>query len=249
MFVTRVKQAATVVVAVSLLSGCLALPGGGGGGGDTPTARAPQSIRVAGGKVAITGPEGYCIDETGSSLRDTGAFVLLGSCRAISHNPDDPHPAHPMVLTASVAPGGGAADDAALDRLAGFFASDAGRAALSRSQDADTVSVEQVSRGDGALFLQVTDSSPNGLGAVDDTYWRGLFQVNDHMITVTATGFSGRPDKDQAGLRAVKSLAERILAANPTRGKVLAGLTDRLQWRNNSRDATSAAQAPRAAGR
>lgn len=247
MVVVSVKQAATVVVAVSLLSGCLALPGGGGGGGDTPTARAPQSIRVADGKVAISGPEGYCIDETGSSLRDTGAFVLLGSCRAISRNPDDPHPGHPMVLTASVAPGNGAADVAALERLATFFASDAGRTALSRSQDADTVTLDQISHGDGALFLQVTDTSPNGLGAVDDTYWRGLFQVNAHMVTVTATGFAGRPNSDQAGLRAVKSLSERILAANPARGKVLTALADRLPWRNNSHDAGSAAQAFRAA--
>ncbi|MCI2399499.1 hypothetical protein [Aliiroseovarius subalbicans] len=210
----KLCSAAALVAAALALTGCLEI--GGNADGDQPKQRAPQSIRVADRQVAITGPDGYCVDKGASRETATGAFVLLGSCRAISGNPEDPRPAQPMVLTVSVAPGQGAADTAGLERLETFFASQAGHRALSRAQDADSVTLHDVTRGDDALFLHVTDAAPNGLGAVDDTYWRALFEVKGHLVTVTANGFSGRASNGRAGLGTVKALVERIRTANET---------------------------------
>jgi len=229
------KRRATAIFLVSslALSACAIDAGGGGGGGFSILRRAPQSIRVLDRQVAIAGPDGFCIDKTSSRDVETGAFVLLGNCAAISQNPRDDQPRVPAVLTASVSTDAGArADDAeALDRLESFFSTNAGRKALSRSAKADTVSIHRVTRVDGALLLFVGDSSKNGLGSIAQDYWRGLFDVNGHLVTVTVSAFASRPFGEDVGLDLISGFVKRIRAVNPDRtggGGALIALFNRL---------------------
>lgn len=222
------KRRATVILLGSslALSACATGVGTGGGGGFSILRRAPQSIRVLDRQVAIAGPDGFCIDKTSSRDVATGAFVLLGNCAAISQNPRDDQPRVPAVLTASVSPDAGpdAGDADALDRLEAFFSTNAGRKALSRSAKANTVNIHRITRIDGALVLFVGDSSKNGLGSIAQDYWRGLFDVNGHLVTVTVSAFASRPFGEDVGLELMSGFIKRIQKVNPDRPDAGGGL-------------------------
>ncbi len=97
-----VPHRALAVVLALILAGC------SGTGFPPGTASAPTgaTTEVLGGTVALTAPRGYCPDE--STLREgpTGAFVLYGPCRGLGK--PGPRAQMPAVLTAAVAPTGGA---------------------------------------------------------------------------------------------------------------------------------------------
>lgn len=217
----RIATGLSALAAV-LLAGCF---GGGAptGGGNAPAVRlpvfsfgkAPDSLRVVRRKVTIAGPPGYCIDKDATTNSAEGAFVLLGSCAAISENARQPHPRVPAVLTASVSPAGGAAGPDEIARLEGFFKSAEGRAALSRSGRAETVQIHNVTRDQGALLIHVSDTSAEGLTAVVSDHWRGFLDVNGHLVTVTVTAFATRPLGAEAGLDLIRAFLARIRVENP----------------------------------
>ncbi len=176
---------------------------------------APQSIVVAGDSVVISGPPGFCVDRGAS--RDSGdrAFVLLGSCAAISRNPRQPSPGVPGLLTVTVS--NGWAEEAAvrdmLSEMAAFIETPDGRAALSRSGRAETVDVlETQVRGD-TLYIHARDSSGGQIGVAPD-YWRALFGVKDRLLTVSVVGFEEAPISEDAGLSVLDAFAARIRAEN-----------------------------------
>ena len=70
-----------VLAALALVPGCVAGLGGGGTGG------APAEAVVTKRQWSvITGPPGFCIDETATRAESDTAFVLLGNCAAISNS-------------------------------------------------------------------------------------------------------------------------------------------------------------------
>jgi len=182
-------------------------------------ADAPEVMRVARDSVAIGGPRGYCVDPVGTRDNSRGAFVLMGSCAALNGTARAQHPDRLAVLTATVStdPGGPRVADS-LDDLAAAFATEAGRAMLSRSGDAATVEVIEVQPLRGILFLHLRDSSPFEGPAIAQDYWRAVLDVGDRMVMLSVIPLESPPLGSLAARAILESFLDRVLRENPPRG-------------------------------
>ncbi|WP_102223985.1 hypothetical protein [Acidimangrovimonas sediminis] len=170
---------------------------------------APQRMPVAGGSVVIAGPAGYCVDTTHSKDSAQGAFVLLGSCAALSNTASAPQPKAYAVLTAAVSAGAsGAGISSDQKRLARYFESPQGRAALSRSGRASTVRILGHHDGNGAFFLHLRDSSAFPGRPDTPESWRVLFDLNGHIVTLSVVGLPNRA----IGARRAETLLRAFMA-------------------------------------
>ena len=241
----RLRAAVFAACAGLVLTGCIeggVLSSMGGAHGP----RAATSMQVAGGALRVTGPDGYCVDAASSRAGEADGFVLLGSCRAISHHPRDPHPDRPMVLTVAASAGSGGSD---LDALEAHLRSTAGRRALSRGGQAGSVTVTRALQQDGVLYLHVRDNSAHPMGAMAQDCWRAFFDLNGVMVSLTVTALASQPVAEEPALALTQQAVMALRAANPASGATLAGLADRFRWRNNSDPQEPATPAPTAAAR
>lgn len=175
----------------------------------------PTRIAVAGGAVTVAGPAGYCIDRGASRSGAEAAFVLLGSCAALSQRAGLAAPDAPALLTASVlaAPSGAGAPD--LERMAAFFRTEAGRAALSRSGRAESVEVAESFVRDGVLYLRARDrSAPQSGQGVEPEYWRAVLDLEGRMVTLSVLGAAERPLAQVAKRRTLDAFVRRVRAVN-----------------------------------
>jgi len=192
-----------------LLVGCSA---GGGGMTSAASTRANPSIQVLSNSITIAGPKGFCVDEGATRQTDAGAFVLLGSCAAISGNRRDTKPKTPAVLTASVAPAGAALDSGSLERLAGFFSTAEGRATLARNEDTADVAVLDMSLSEDLMLVHARDGAKHGDTAGE--YWRGVFSSAGQLVTITVSGFRAAPLDEKTGAALARDFANAIRRAN-----------------------------------
>lgn len=173
---------------ILLVLGCLALANCRGielGGS------VEQAVSVASGAVTISGPRGYCIDKRLSRLQGE-AFVAMGSCAAISRGASGPV-GTPGVLTATVA-SNPLTVSPPLEDLETFLTSPAGRSALSRSGQAESVEVEASEVQNDILYLTIRDTAPTKDGeTVDPVYRRAVFALNGHLVTATVMSFAEQP--------------------------------------------------------
>ncbi|MCU9848293.1 hypothetical protein OEZ60_09760 [Defluviimonas sp. WL0024] len=202
------KTRAAVALAAGLGLAACAASGFGG---------ASRAIIVAGGEVTVTGPSGYCIDRSVSRDGAEGAFVLLGSCAAISGSRTAAQPVRPAVLTASVLPGAPLSAPMAesFEGLAAFFRSAPGRAALSRSGKAETVTVEEVAAAGDVLYLRLSDASASDGRAVEPEYWRAILALKGRIVTLSALGLQDRPLTAAEKRRALEGFVAQMKAVNP----------------------------------
>ena len=179
-----------------------------------PGPDAPRRIAVSERGVIIAGPQGYCVDLPAARDTPLSAFVLLGSCAAIALSTGADQPTAPAVLTASVAWGGETpvADQHAA--LAGFFRSNAGRAALSRSGKPESVRVIEAWASDGVFYLHAQDSSPAGTPAVQPEFWRAVFDVQGRIVTLNVIGLQLRPLGPAAGRATLEAFVRQVLGEN-----------------------------------
>lgn len=192
------------LAATVLLSGCV---GAGLTGG------APATVSVARGAVTVTGPAGYCVDRRLTRDGPDEAFVVLGSCAALSRGGRAPA-GTPAVLTATVSPPSGAELPPPSD-LEAFLLSDEGRAALSRVGDAGTVEIVETERDDDVLYLYLRDSAAGSEqpGAAP-AYWRALFGVEGRLVSATVLAFADRPLSVDQGFAKLAEFVARLRAAN-----------------------------------
>lgn len=217
----RLKSTHLALLAALLsLSGCMGPGPGPFAATKGDGAHAPAAQKVLGGKFTVAGPRGYCVDEGATRDDGDGGFVLLGSCSAISGNPRDAKPRKPAVLTASVTPAASVVDDAALDRMAAFFATDEGRAALARAEGGGPVEVLDLRRPPGLVLVHAADREP-AQGMAGD-YWRGVFEAPGALVTVTVSGFAAAPLSDKDGRALAKDFVAAIRAANGAAAPVVA---------------------------
>lgn len=205
-------------LAVALLLFAPVLTAGCGG---LPIGAPPETVRVAGGAVVIGGPQGYCVDRGASRIGADSPFVLLGSCASIARDARAGAPAQPGVLTATVSPpGDGPPFAASLPQLGGFLASPAGRAALARDGRAGSVAVLDTQGTNEAMLVRLTDRSPAAIPGTAETYWRGLFEVNGRLVTVSVMSFEDRPMGRDSALAALRGTIARIRRESAVSGPV-----------------------------
>lgn len=177
---SKTGAAALGAAALLLLPGCL--PGGLPSLLPAPAAEPVPAAApvVLAGAVTAAAPAGWCADPRAAQSDDTGAFLLYVPCR------DGPAPpAPPALLTVSVL---GTAEAAAPDpaRLDAFFRSDVGRAALSRSGAAASVTLVQTGTSGDAFLVQVRDTAPLSGAPVAPESWRAVLPLNGRLVALTA---------------------------------------------------------------
>lgn len=170
--------------------------------------RPPSAVTLPVSGLSVAGPSGFCVD-TGS-VRDgqNGGFVLLGSCTGLSGGNNPGLKGKTAVLTLSISAPLSQGESFDAPSVEAFFASEAGRKALSRRGSARTVTLIESDVEGGRLWLHARDSAPNMLAGQGDEYWRALFVLKGRLVTVTATPFDEAP-MSEAGLR---KLLERFVS-------------------------------------
>lgn len=203
------------LLALMVLGGCDELTLGGNNSTIAAPKPAPEQVSVSNQEVTIAGPHGFCVDPTETRDRAKGAFVLLGSCAAISNAAHRPEPEVPAILMATVS---GKTDSAPIATSTGalsrFFKSNAGRAALSRDGKAKTVEViETLGRG-GAFYIHARDSSTGTLAGAGDEYWRALFNVKGRIVSASVVALEDFPISKSEGFNTLGAFAQRIRRVN-----------------------------------
>ncbi len=186
---------ATCLSLILLLSGCQGIPG--------TFARPPArgSMPVLGGAITVAAPAGYCVDKQSAREQNDGAVVLIGRCNRRSQSP-------PAVISATMGTAGSAgvmASGSAV--LTAFFQSQDGRAALSRTGNAQTVQILAASERDGALVLHIAD---DGAGP----YWRAVFGLSGRLVTLSVQGANQSPIDPVVGQRLLGAALFAMRKAN-----------------------------------
>ncbi|MDO9524841.1 MAG: hypothetical protein Q7J57_04790 [Gemmobacter sp.] len=160
-----------------------------------PDGPPPTRMALAQGKVIVAGPKGFCIDRAASIERTmTTSLVVLSSCAALGAGLFAPRPDVPAMLTAAIAPTPGPdAIDRAGPQLTGYFTSEKGRAALSRSGDPTSLVVIDSFEAADAFVLHLRDRAPFPGGSVQPEYWRAILTTGGRMVTVSAYSVADRP--------------------------------------------------------
>jgi hypothetical protein len=153
------------------------------------------------GDIRIVAPRGYCLAPQAGRGDDATAAVFLGRCTAQTQAPA-------ALVALSIGPkGSGSVMTAGTAAVAGFFQSQAGRAALSRSGKAAAVKVISA-RGNGSvLWLHLADAETG-------TYWRGITAINGRLVTLSATGIAGFPLSPEVGQALLQVTYARLQQAN-----------------------------------
>lgn len=192
---TSKRPLAAIGLCLALLAGCDPIVGSG-----------PIRVQpVLGGVVRVAGPAGYCI-EPGAVLERAGsAIVLIGRC-----DKGEQSQIAPAILTVAVGEAGSGLPVASSGtELAAFFASDGGRAALSRSGRARTVRVLEAAAVQDAFLIRLTDTSPNRDGPGQPESWRAVVTLGERLVTLSVTGTVQAPLDRNAG----RALIDRFVAA------------------------------------
>jgi hypothetical protein len=137
----------------------------GQGGGSAPAA-------VPGG-VALAAPSGYCLVDSTRQIRGDADLAAFRLCPGRS-GPD-------AILTVAIG-GAGSAEGLRFDgaEIPAYFTSEAGRRALSRSDDPRSVTVHEVRRAGDAVLLRLSDrAQPGGQNA-----WRAVTGLRGRLVTL-----------------------------------------------------------------
>lgn len=201
------------IALLATLPGCVAGLGGDGTGG------APAEAVVTSDLIVITGPPGYCVDESATRAENDTAFVLLGNCAAISESRRAAQPDFPVVLTAAIseASDGGSISES-LDDLDTYFRSEAGLALLSRTQDAESVTVLETIVEPDQFLIHASDTSTGAMEGVAQDYWRIYFDLDSRIATLSAFALQGETVAREDSLSTLSSFAQAVRLANVETG-------------------------------
>lgn len=197
---------AMFLVFTAAVSGC----GGDLSGG--PEAVSRITVTAGGKDIIIAGPKGFCIDPTATQETSKGAFVLLGDCRATTGSKRNKAPMNAL-LTASIA-GNGFAKGETPDDMARFFHSELGRKTLSAQGNAKSVEAIETVLVNDVLYIQVKDTSDPIFPRVTQSSWRGIFQVNERLVSVSLFGFENTGYNPKKGFTQIKKFSEILQALN-----------------------------------
>ena len=225
-------EKAALLLGCALLAGCADLPSFGTilSGPEDTAAQGQSEITVTRSAVSLTAPDGFCVDPVSTRNTASEAFVVFGNCAAITGNNKQAQPFVNAIVTATVS-SVGLASDAAIapqsDALVGFFRSNAGKRALSRSADPAAVRIGDGFAEDGAVFLLVADSSPIHFDGAMKSYWRSYFDAGGAVIAMSVIGFEKDPISGGEGLSLLRRFKERnARAPSVLSDDTLAGASD-----------------------
>lgn len=159
---SKIRPAAAIAAAGLVLGGCVVA---GLGQNSAPPA-------VPGG-VALAAPSGFCLVESTRQIRGDADLAAFRRCPGGS--------GQDAILTVAVG-GAGSGEGLRFDgeEMAAYFTSDAGRRALSRSDNPRSVTVHEVRRAENAILLRLTDRAQPGV----EHAWRAVTGLRGRLVTL-----------------------------------------------------------------
>ena len=168
-------------------------------------------LRVAGTRVTVVAPDGFCVDPQSVDVTREGGFMLFGDCSVLNAEAVDGAP-EIGVIAASIS---NAPVPGSLEELEAFLVDGPGIVTLGRSRQAEEISVLFSAISDGVLYVKVQDTGPSPIPGASPAFWRGFFETGDRLVFGTVTGFETAPISDQLSRALLQDLADRTRAANP----------------------------------
>ena len=212
----RLTRGGLLCAAVLALSGCLGegtegafgfLSDRAAGTGTAPAEAArsapgkdlPKRVDLAGGKVVVAPPRGYCVDPRSLRKGLTGGFALIASCNSLTGDYSGAD-VEPVLMTVQVQPGLLTRDLPGADDMATAMAP----ARALRKVD-----------GDGLTLVQLDRGGDKELPAGDPRHWRGAMLINGYLVGLALYAPKGSALAGSNGQRLILQLAENLLDASP----------------------------------
>ena len=184
------------VAAILLLAGCQTAPVAFGSAGQT------RAFSVLGGALQVAAPPGYCVDKRSARQQTDGAVVLMGRCSGGS----DLAPAVISVTIGEAGSAGVLADGGAA--LAAYFQTKDGRAALSKTGQAQSVRIVQAVNTNKMFALRIAE-----MGVGD--YWRAIVSLSGRLVTLSVQGPAGSTLDPATGRKLLDASLVAMRKANP----------------------------------
>jgi hypothetical protein len=146
--------------------------------------------------VTVAPPVGYCIDQAAGEQAGDQAVVLMGRCADTGGDPAA------IIAVSLGASGSGAVMAEGPAALAAYFGTENGRAALSRSGQAEAVTLAGMRQSGGALILQMRDDEAG-------SSWRAFLGLAGRLVSVSVS----HPSQGQPADAQDRALLERALVA------------------------------------
>jgi hypothetical protein len=163
-----------------------------------------RAVPVLNGALQVKPASGYCVNQEASRQTGSQAVIIMGRCAASSA---------PMaaVVTVSVGDAGSAAGLVTTPQDLGlYFGSDAGRAALSRDGQAQSVTLHQVVMNNGHVIVHLNDAETGDI-------WRAFLGLRGRLVSVSvAAADASGPDVDGARALLDRTVAAVVGANGPT---------------------------------
>lgn len=178
-------------------------------GFEVTEATAERAVFMARGqRIMVEPPAGYCLDEESVVVSRNAAFSLVADCLGTQHAAPaegsaggqaagtPPERIFPGILTVSVSgePAYGP-EPGALDDFEALLDTGEGQKLLGRGASPAPSRVVATRRVGGALYVLVDESA--GMGTDDliltRYFWRAFIGINDRLVLVTVSSFTGRP--------------------------------------------------------
>lgn len=182
-----------------------------------PKLKVQKHRAVLGGAITVAGPKGYCIDLSGVSDTESGAFVPLGACAAISGRRTDDAPKTLRFLAAAIRPVSPDALMAAPDLVPAARRAMEDETVLAALSQGDNTAKIVTLRGEGQALIAKTQNA-NGRDGLAAEQWRAMFLTRGHVVGLTVSGFAGQPASED-GETVLIAFLNAMQAANPE-GKI-----------------------------
>ena len=156
----------------------------------TLTSQGIRTLSLLGGDVRVRGPEGYCVDQAASDARS--GFAVIAGCVLLTDSADLA-PVLDGLITVQFGDEETASVTEQEEAFASFLDSNAGRNLLAASGDAADL-VDLVSQIEGsAVLVGFEDTSLPAFAGTNGVQWRGFFDVNGRLTTVSVLSFGRAP--------------------------------------------------------
>lgn len=184
--------------------------------GKPERAPAVSSILVTADQIALRAPVGFCVDPKTTRDAAQSAFVVFGNCAAIADNAELEQPFVQAVVTAVVIPTSPEYTrlSANGEKAAEFFKTEAGRALLSRTKAAQTVSVAQSFSEDGVVFLRAQDKSAGLQAGLSDSYWRSYIDMKSSLVVFSVLGTKADTSSPEERLELLREFVQKTRSIN-----------------------------------
>ncbi|QHQ36867.1 hypothetical protein [Algicella marina] len=168
------------------------------------------NLRVAGERLTVVAPGGFCVDPQSVDVTKAGGFLLFGDCAVLNAVAVEGDPIS-AVISANVGTDG---VPGSLEALQAFLVDGPGVVTLGKSGDPEAVKVLESDIADGILFIKIEDTGPSPIPGASPVFWRGFFEAGGRLMFGTVNGFQRGGLSDAAARELLRELAGRTRAAN-----------------------------------